>query len=96
MIKRLLTVFVLGLYFFTAEGQGIYQFTKGLAAGPCHQYGREALIKDQLAYQLFTGAMKQPAAGQTLFSDEQGKTVTWQSVEADTTGSFRGESLSNG
>jgi dienelactone hydrolase len=96
MSKRLVAVFLFALYCFTADGQSAYQFTKGLAVGPCHQYGREALIKDQLAYQLYSGSLKQPAAGQTLFSGDQGKAITWSSVTADMSGSIQGEALSNG
>jgi dienelactone hydrolase len=78
------------------HAQVIYQFKNGLAAGPCHRYGREATITDQLAWQRYTGAFKKPAAGEVLFTNDQGKPVAWKTIEADSTGRFRGEAMASG
>jgi predicted esterase len=83
-------------FFLEAQAQVKHTFTEGLAAGPAHQYGREALYTDQLAYHLYNGSLQSPVSGQALFTDEQGQPVTWQPVKADTAGRFRGAALSNG
>ena len=46
--------------------QDTIRFTTGLAVGGVHRYGREAIVQDHLALQLFTGKLQQPTAGQTL------------------------------
>lgn len=81
---------------FISSGQTEYHFKTGLAAAQCHRYGREAIVTDQLAYQLYTGQLKKPMAGEKLFTDEQGADFVWQNIEVDTTGKFKGEALMNG
>ncbi|HEY4784572.1 MAG TPA: alpha/beta hydrolase-fold protein [Bacteroidales bacterium] len=71
-----------------AKAQRIVSFTEGLIAGPCHQYGREAVYSDQLAYQLYKGTLKSPEAGQPLFIDNNGKTIAWRAIKADTANRF--------
>jgi dienelactone hydrolase len=91
------TLTVLICFCFAASfAQETYRFTKGLVAGPVHQYGREALVKDLLAHQLYIGAFKTPVAGQTLLTDDKGQAITWKSLEVDTAGLFKNELLSNG
>ncbi len=71
--------------------QQVYWFTEGLAAGPCHHYGREALYTDEFAYQLYTQTLKTPQAGQVLTTDKDGKNVAWQSLKADNEHKFKSE-----
>lgn len=78
-----------------SDAQSVYHFEDGLAVGPCHQYGREALYTDQLAYQLYKGALK-PQEGSLLLTDAKGAEVKWKKVKADSTHRFRGDSFSNG
>lgn len=94
MNKLITIVFFLGYYI--ANAQTTFQFTSGLAAGPCHRYGRQAIVQDQLAYRIYSGNNQKPEKGKTVFVDEEGNAVQWQPVNADSTGRFRGEPLSNG
>lgn len=76
--------------------QNTYVFKEGLAAGPCHQYGREALYSDLLVHQLIQGKLAIPREGSTLATDKQGKPILWKRVNADTAQRLRDASLSNG
>jgi lysophospholipase L1-like esterase/predicted esterase len=78
------------------QGQTTYTFTDGLGAGPCHQYGREAIFTDLLAHQLIQGKLVPPAEGGILATDKQGNPIKWQRVKADTTRRLRDASLGNG
>jgi predicted esterase len=78
------------------QAQTPYTFTEGLGAGPCHQYGREALFSDLLAHQLIQGKLASPTEGGTMATDKQGKPIKWQGVKADTTNRLRDASLNNG
>ena len=49
MYKRFTLTTLVCFCFAVAFAQETYRFTKGLVAGPVHQYGREALVKDLLA-----------------------------------------------
>lgn len=95
MTPRFLILTLLLLPFAT-PAQDAHIFKRGLAAGPVHRYGREALVHDLLAHQMMRGEFAKPQAGATLLTDEKGKAVAWQTVDADTAGRFRGEALSNG
>jgi predicted esterase len=72
-----------------------YHFTKGMVISDCHRYGREALVVDQLAFQLNSGRLKTPSEGSKLFSKD-GKDITWKSIEVDSAGKFQGEALGAG
>ncbi|GAB3272312.1 alpha/beta hydrolase [Larkinella harenae] len=92
--------FLLGILFvfgtcLTGQAQRVYQFTQGLAIGPCHQYGREALYTDQLAYHLYRGDLKKPVAGQG-FTVSSTDSLRWQAITLDQQGKFRGRSFNNG
>lgn len=76
--------------------QKVYHFEEGLGVGPCHQYGREALYTDQLAYQLYNGTLLKPQDGSTLIKNEKGEEIKWRKVMADSTHRLRGDSFSNG
>ncbi|KAA6436853.1 prolyl oligopeptidase family serine peptidase [Dyadobacter flavalbus] len=96
-MKRFLLALVLltGLGF-QAYAQQDYYFKEGLGIGPCHQYGREALYKDELAYQLYNGTLSRPAEGKVLFTNEKGTEVKWRKINADSLNRFRGEAFTNG
>ncbi len=88
-----------GLFFLAAHictAQTVHPFTEGLGAGPCHQYGREALYTDHLAYQLIEGKLTIPTEGGILMTDKQGKDIKWQRIKGDTAKRLRHASLSNG
>lgn len=84
------------LFSLNGSAQTIHKFTQGLASGASHRYGREAIVYDPLAYQLYTNSWKKPEAGQLIFTDDEGNDVSWTAIEADTAGNFRGRALSNG
>ncbi|AKD54228.1 carboxylesterase family protein [Spirosoma radiotolerans] len=73
-----------------------YAFTKGLVALTGSRYGREAIYTDPLAYQLYSGTLKQPTEGAVFGTDEQGGGIKWMAVTADSLnrlrlrGGFRG------
>ena len=78
------------------NAQSDFRFTKGLAVSGAHRYGREALVTDHLAYQLYSGTFKTPVENTKSFANDQGVDVVWKNIQADTSGRFRGESLNNG
>jgi pimeloyl-ACP methyl ester carboxylesterase len=97
MIKSFALFWVILFFTLTAsQAQTTHTFTEGLGAGPCHQYGREAIFTDLLAYQLIQGKLAQPTEGGTLTTDKQGKPLQWQRVKADTAKRLRDASLNNG
>lgn len=81
---------------YQSKAQEIYQFKNGLVAGPCHQYAREAIYKDELAYQLYNQTLKKPASGQQFFTNEKGESIAWKSLQADTGNKFKDHALFNG
>lgn len=95
MRSRLL-VFLLLVATTISKGQTDYLFKTGLAVAQCHRYGRDAIVTDQLTYQLYTGQLGKPVAEGKLFTDDQGKDVVWKDIAVDSTGKFRGEALRNG
>lgn len=94
-MKRILATLSLLFIFSQNQAQSVYHFEEGLAVGPCHQYGREALYTDQLAYQLYKGTLK-PQEGVVLLTDPKAGEVKWKKVQADSTHRFRGDAFSNG
>jgi hypothetical protein len=95
MKKLIFTLFSLFL-FLSSRAQVVYHFEQGLGVGPCHQYGREALYTDQLAYQLYKGTLASPQDGTALLKNSKGEDIKWRKVQADSTHRFRGDSFSNG
>ncbi|KAA3439781.1 alpha/beta hydrolase-fold protein [Rufibacter hautae] len=93
--KLIFTLLLLAFGSF-AKAQNTHQFKKGLVVEDCHQYGREAIYTDQLAYQLYSKTLKKPAEGQVFLTNEKGKEITWSAVEVDSTGKFKGRELGNG
>lgn len=94
-MKQLISTGVFFLLTYAAQAQSIYSFDKGLAIGPCHRYGREALYTDQLAYLLYQNKSQTPAEGQSLPGNTS-EAVKWQTVVADKDHKFRGRSFNNG
>lgn len=96
-MKRIYLLFTLLLTFSLASfAQKIVDLDEGLAAGPCHQYGREALYTDQLAYQLYSGTLAKPQEASLLLKNDKGEEINWRKVKADTSHRLRGDSFSNG
>ncbi|MFN8343567.1 MAG: alpha/beta hydrolase-fold protein [Spirosomataceae bacterium] len=84
------------LYVPVIHAQTSHSFTEGLVMGPCHQYGREAIYKDLLTYQLIQKSFSTPAEGKVFSTDHSGKELKWQRIVADTAKRFRHAALSNG
>ena len=72
--------------------QNVYHFSSGLASGKTHQYGREAMYSDALAYSLYKGESK-PQEGLPVSS---GANTSWTSIKADSAHNFRSQALANG
>ena len=83
-MKKLHTLWLILMFFQSITAQNNYIFTEGLAVGSCHQYGREALYTDHVAYQLIQGKIATPIEAGVLMTDKEGKALKWQSVKADT------------
>jgi hypothetical protein len=95
-MKQLVFTLLSLLLFIQSYAQVVHHFEDGLGVGPAHQYGREALYTDQLAYQLYKGILAQPQDGTTLLKNAKGEDIKWRKVKADSTHRFRGDSFSNG
>ncbi|MDO9375452.1 MAG: alpha/beta hydrolase-fold protein [Ferruginibacter sp.] len=72
-----------------AQAQDTYLFKEGLIANIPHRYGREALYTDELAYQLYTNALKTPADGSVFKNDDKGQPIAWKKIAADSLGRLR-------
>jgi hypothetical protein len=70
--------------------------TKGLIVSKAHQYGREALFKDRLAYEIYNKTLKTPAVGETAFLNEKGEAVKWKAIAANGENKFKDSLLYNG
>ena len=69
----------------TGIAQETHTFTTGLIASIPNDYGREAIYKDPLAWQLYAHALNPPAAGDSA----AGKRGVWKVIEADSLNRFR-------
>ncbi|MFZ9214000.1 MAG: prolyl oligopeptidase family serine peptidase [Sediminibacterium sp.] len=72
--------------------QNVYHFTNGLASGKVHQYGREAMYSDTLAYSIYKGESK-PQEGLAVSTEAKTK---WTAIKADSANNFRSQALANG
>jgi hypothetical protein len=95
-MKHFCFVFILVAVSIGLNAQSEHRFTNGLAVSNTHRYGREALVTDNLAYQLYSGQLKTPIENAKLFTNEEGADVVWKTIHADTAGRFRGDALNNG
>src|SRR5688500_17778551 len=95
---KLLFLLLLGCFPFvhSSTAQTEHTFTSGLIITDCHRYGREAIVTDQIAYQLYTGQLKKPEENTKVFTNDQGVDVSWKPIAVDSTGKFRGNALMNG
>ncbi|MCC9137871.1 alpha/beta hydrolase-fold protein [Pontibacter silvestris] len=97
MIKNKSIIFVLFFMFSVGvKAQKAFQFTKGLVVEDCHQYGREALYTDQLAYQLYNSSLKKPSEGQSFYTSDNNTKSVWHAIAVDSTNKFKGRELANG
>ena len=69
--------------------QNVYHFTNGLASGKVHQYGREAIYSDTLAYSIYKGESK-PQEGLAVSAEAKTK---WTAIKADSANNFRSQAL---
>ena len=84
------------VFSFSALAQDVHQFTKGLALGSSHQYGREALYSDLLAHQLYSGKLRKPTEGTVAFTGKSGKPSAWKALTANPENKFKDSTLANG
>jgi dienelactone hydrolase len=75
--------------------QSNHIFKSGLAIGGVHQYGREAFYQDAVAFDLFNGTLL-PEAGNKMPAANGNSSSQWNTINADSTGVFRGRDLGNG
>lgn len=73
------------------SAQDIHYFREGLFLTAPMRYGREAIVTDAVAHQLFTGTFKPPVEGDAF---EGGS--SWRKVEADSAFAFHGSWLEEG
>lgn len=71
---------------FLSSAQEIHPLTTALAATVETNYGREAIYKDPLAWQLYTHALRTPVDGQEVGA---GVPAVWKTVQADSLNRFR-------
>jgi hypothetical protein len=76
-------------------GQATFYFSEGLAAGPFHQYGREAIYKDELAHALNATTLIAPKEGATFLTVDK-KNSTWKALTADSLHRFQSRDMGNG
>ncbi|MHA4811465.1 alpha/beta hydrolase-fold protein [Flavitalea flava] len=69
--------------------QEVYPFKKGLIAVTEPRYGREALYKDPLAWQLYKDSLKTPVDGGLFGLNAVGKPILWKELDADSLNRFR-------
>ena len=78
----------------TISAQETFYFKEGLASGAVHQYGRQALYADALAYELYQGGLS-PKEGAPVINNSQNKN-TWVKMLPDSNHVFRGQALGGG
>src|SRR5664279_36090 len=72
-----------------SSSQDTMYFKKGLMLPAPAQYGREAIVTDELAYRLYTAKLKAPVQGDIFGKDEDGNDISWQPLVADSLNSLR-------
>jgi predicted esterase len=90
-MKKIFFAFAM-LYSSVILAQNVYHFTNGLASGKVHQYGREAMYSDTLAYSIYKGESK-PQEGLAVSAEAKTK---WTAIKADSANNFRSQALANG
>ncbi len=90
-MKKLKFFLSLFIFFFSLKSfsQDTVYFKKGLLVNAPAHYGREAIVTDILAYQLYTGNLITPVEGTSLGMDEDADTLTWQWVVTDSLNRLR-------
>jgi dienelactone hydrolase len=93
---RVSALLVALLFSVSSFGQDTFFFKKGLVINAPVRYGREALYMDELAYQLYTNALKTPSEGSLFMNDDKGQPVSWKTVTADSLNRLRGGGFGGG
>ncbi|WP_083256973.1 carboxylesterase family protein [Arcticibacter eurypsychrophilus] len=83
--------FVICFIPYLLSAQHVYNFTKGLVLNPVHQYGRQALYIDPLAFALYQKTLKTPISGSAFSSVKDHNELIWKEVHADTANRFGGD-----
>ncbi|GAA0553533.1 carboxylesterase family protein [Chitinophaga japonensis] len=96
MKKCTLLLWTLLLGYGLSYGQERYVFNKGLISGPCHQYGRQAVFTDPLAWLLHGGQLPAPAENGLIPGAHSEQPLHWQGITADHAGVFSGRAMNNG
>ncbi|MEO6720049.1 MAG: prolyl oligopeptidase family serine peptidase [Ferruginibacter sp.] len=91
MIKKSLFIFWIICLVFRLQifAQEQYIFKQGLLINAGYRYGREALYKDELAWQLYNNKLKTPADGAVMGNNETGEPVRWTAIVADSLNRLR-------
>jgi dienelactone hydrolase/ketosteroid isomerase-like protein len=71
-------------------------FREGLVAGLLGSYGRSAVPSDFLAWQIATGAYREPREGEVVGPDDRSRTQTWTRAEAGADGWIQNRALNGG
>jgi len=66
-----------------ASSQETFYFTQGLFIPGIHHYGREAIYKDSLAFQLYSQTLVKPAVGKAFWTGANLSSKTWQQINAN-------------
>jgi hypothetical protein len=69
---------------------------EGLVAGLLGNYGRSAVPSDFLAWQIATGAYREPREGEVVGPDDRSRTQTWTRAEAGADGWIQNRALNGG
>ncbi|MCH5600302.1 carboxylesterase family protein [Niabella ginsengisoli] len=86
-MKKLLSFLLLSIAM-NCVAQDTIRFTKALAVQSGSRYGREAIYTDLLSYQLFNGKLR-PQEDALFHISENGDSIHWKKVDADSNGRFR-------
>ena len=76
----------------------IHSFAEGLSVPLKGKYGRDAIVQDELLYQLMKNTLTKPVSGGLFWidPDNQQDSLIWETIKADDKGWFQGRNLRGG
>ncbi|HEY6978973.1 MAG TPA: alpha/beta hydrolase-fold protein [Chitinophagaceae bacterium] len=87
MRKSICILFLFG--FNTLQAQDTIHFIKALMVSSNSRYGREAIYTDILAWKMYNDSLATPKLNGVFGLNEEGDTITWKEVNADSAGRLR-------
>ncbi|MGN6616810.1 MAG: alpha/beta hydrolase-fold protein [Ilyomonas sp.] len=75
--------------FNTLFAQDTIRFTKALMVSSNSRYGREAIYTDMLAWKMYNNDLSTPKVNGAFGVNENGDTIVWKEINADSSGRFR-------